>query len=97
MEDGLSTGQFVALLIPLILVELALVVFALRDLVKRKRVRGGNKWVWVALILVLNLIGPILYFVLAPVGTDHQGVLRLGHLPCVIEAYHFGLLPRGKI
>jgi hypothetical protein len=64
MDDGLSTGQLIALLTPLILVELALVIFALRDLVRRKKVKGGNKWVWVALILVFNLIGPILYFVI---------------------------------
>ena len=69
MDEGLSTGQLIALLTPLILVELALVIFALRDLVKRKKVKGGNKWVWVALILVFYLIGPILYFV---VGREEE-------------------------
>ena len=52
------------LIIPLILVEIGLVAFALYDLVKRKRVKGGNKWVWGVIIVVVNLIGPILYFVI---------------------------------
>jgi hypothetical protein len=52
------------LIIPLILVEIGLMGFALYDLVKRKRVKGGNKWVWGVIIVVVNLIGPILYFVI---------------------------------
>ena len=64
MNDSLNLGQFIALLIPLILVQIGLWVFALRDLVKRKRVKGGNKWLWGAIILLVNFVGPILYFVL---------------------------------
>jgi len=52
------------LIIPLILVEIGLMAFALYDLVKRRRVKGGNKWVWGVVIVVVNLIGPILYFVI---------------------------------
>jgi hypothetical protein len=44
MNNNLNLGQLIALLIPLVLVELGLLGFALFDLVKRKRVRGGNKW-----------------------------------------------------
>ena len=53
-----------ALILPLVVVELALLGFALRDLIRRKRVKGGNKWVWGIIIVVFELIGPILYFVL---------------------------------
>ncbi|WP_223692372.1 PLD nuclease N-terminal domain-containing protein [Leifsonia poae] len=47
----------------LALAELALDVFALVDLVRRprERVALGNKWVWVAIIVLINLIGAILY------------------------------------
>jgi hypothetical protein len=38
-------------------------VVALVDLVKRKNVRGGNKLVWVLLIIFINIIGPIVYLV----------------------------------
>jgi len=64
MNDNLNLGQLIALLIPLVLVELGLLGFALFDLVKRKRVRGGNKWVWGIIIVVVEFFGPILYFVL---------------------------------
>jgi hypothetical protein len=64
MNNNLNLGQLIALLIPLVLVELGLLAFALYDLVKRKRVRGGNKWVWGIIIVVVEIFGPVLYFVL---------------------------------
>lgn len=64
MDQGIDLGQFIALLVPLIVVELALLAFALYDLVRRQRVKGGSKWLWGALILFVSLIGPILYLVL---------------------------------
>jgi len=50
-------------LIPLILIQLGLVVFALIDLIRREKTRGP-KWVWVLIILFLNFLGPIVYFVI---------------------------------
>ena len=60
----MNLGQLVALVIPLVLVQLGLVAFALYDLVRRERVRGDNKWVWGIIIVVVNIIGPILYLLL---------------------------------
>jgi hypothetical protein len=48
-------------LIPILFIQLALLVFALVDLVKRKRVKGGNKILWGALIILVDIIGPIIY------------------------------------
>ncbi len=48
-------------LIPILIIQLALLVFALVDLVKRKRVKGGNKILWGALIILIDIIGPIIY------------------------------------
>jgi 4-amino-4-deoxy-L-arabinose transferase-like glycosyltransferase len=64
MNNNLNTGQLIALLVPLVLVELGLLGFALYDLIKRKRVRGGNKWLWGIIIVVVEVFGPIIYFVL---------------------------------
>lgn len=50
-------------LVPVILLELALVVFALRDLVRRDRV-NGPKWLWILIIVLIQLLGPMLYFVI---------------------------------
>lgn len=48
-------------LIPLLIINLALLVIALVDLVKRKRVKGGNKLIWGAIIIVIDIIGPLIY------------------------------------
>jgi len=56
-------AEYLPLLIPLLLIQLGLMVFTLLDLIKRQKTRGP-KWVWVIVILFVNLIGPILYFVL---------------------------------
>jgi hypothetical protein len=53
----------ILLLLPIILIELGLLVFALYDLIKRKKVRGGNKWPW-GILCFIGIIGPILYFIL---------------------------------
>jgi hypothetical protein len=60
--SALPTGVLVVLGVVL-LIELALDVIALADLYRRPldQVALGNKWVWVAIIILVNLIGPILY------------------------------------
>jgi Phospholipase_D-nuclease N-terminal len=50
-------------LIPILVLELGLAIFALRDLSRRKHV-NGPKWMWVLIILFVQLIGPILYFMM---------------------------------
>ena len=50
-------------LIPLFVLELALLIIALVDLLNRKSVRG-DKMVWVILIIFVGIIGPIIYFIL---------------------------------
>ncbi len=61
-------------LIPLFIIQVALMVIALVDLVKRERVRGGNKVVWVLVIILVNIIGPIVYLLAgredSAVGSD---------------------------
>jgi hypothetical protein len=48
-------------LIPLLVIELGLMVFALVDLARRQAVKGGQKWPWVLVIVLLGIIGPIFY------------------------------------
>jgi hypothetical protein len=64
-EDALSTVKdLLPFLIPVVLIELALMVAALVDLIRRDQTRGP-KWLWVLVILFFNFIGPIIYFVVA--------------------------------
>jgi hypothetical protein len=55
--------QFLPLLAPIFVIQIILLVVALLDLRKQSAVRGP-KWVWVLVIVFINLIGPILYFVM---------------------------------
>lgn len=53
--------EILPFLIPLLLIQLVLLIIALADLIKREKVRGGNKIVWGLVIVLVNVIGPILY------------------------------------
>ena len=60
----MSTEQLMRLLplvIPIILIQLGLMVVALLDLVRREHTRGP-KWMWAAIIILGELIGPLAYF-----------------------------------
>jgi hypothetical protein len=48
-------------LIPLFLLEVGLLVWALLDVVKRQKVKGDNKVVWILIIVLIEVIGPIIY------------------------------------
>jgi hypothetical protein len=67
---GIS-GMFLLLLIPLILLQLGLMIWALLDVIKRERVKGGNKVVWILIIVLVNIIGPIIYLL---VGREEDSV-----------------------
>jgi len=49
------------LLLVLGLAELALVVFCILDILRRRAVLGGRRWVWIVVVLLFNLAGSILY------------------------------------
>ncbi len=57
-----DTTSLVLLLLPIAVIELGLIIFSLYDLTRPERkVRGGNKVIWVIVILFFNLLGPLLY------------------------------------
>jgi len=59
----MDIGVVLAILLPLLALQLVLVIGALYDLTRpSRRVRGDNKVVWVLIILLVATIGPILYF-----------------------------------
>jgi len=49
-------------LLPIVLLQLALLTAALLDLWRRPRTRGP-RWVWLIVIVGVNLIGPLVYFI----------------------------------
>jgi hypothetical protein len=64
MEQAFDLGKFLPLLIPILILQVGLQVFALIDLYRQPSVRG-SKWLWVAIIILGEMIGPIVYFLVA--------------------------------
>lgn len=62
--------QILLLLTPVVLVQFGLLILALRDLLRpERRVRGDSKLMWGVIVVVVNIIGPILYFL---VGREEE-------------------------
>jgi len=60
----LKPEQIIALVIPIVVIQLGLMIAALVDLERdERRVRGGSKLVWAIVIVFVNILGPILYFI----------------------------------
>ena len=63
-------------LIPVFILELALLIIALVDIIKREHVTGDNKVIWILVIVLINIIGPIVYLVFGrkekPVDSDQN-------------------------
>jgi hypothetical protein len=52
----------VQILLPVIVLQLILVITALVSLFKQEQT-NGPKWLWTIIILFINIIGPVLYFI----------------------------------
>ncbi len=64
---GSIPAPILIIVVVLALLEIGLAIFALVDLYRRPtdRVALANKWIWVAIILLVNLVGPIVYLAIA--------------------------------
>ena len=57
--------EYLPLLLPLIVAELALFVWALVHVLTHKTYKHGNRVLWLIVVIVMmNFVGPILYFIL---------------------------------
>ena len=61
-------------LIPLFIIELALMIIALIDLFKRENMSNNTRLVWALVIVIVNIIGPIIYLLFGrkdkPIDSD---------------------------
>ena len=58
----MTNTQILLLITPIVIVELILIVIALRDLLRpERRVRGDSKLLWGIVIVFISLLGPIIY------------------------------------
>lgn len=56
------TTDMLLMLAPLFVVQLILLIVALLDL-RRVADTRGPKWLWLIIILFVNIVGPIVYFI----------------------------------
>jgi len=63
MKEMESLVQILPYMVPLIILEVALLAVALVDLAKRKHVTGGNKIIWVLVTVCIHIIGPVIYLI----------------------------------
>ena len=55
--------KLLPLVIPLAVIQFGLLIFAAFDIAKKKKTKNLNPVVWVLIVCLVNMIGPILYFV----------------------------------
>jgi hypothetical protein len=65
-SSAFDIAKILPLLVPILLIQFGLQIYAIVDLSRRspQQVRGGNKWLWVAIIIAGEILGPIAYVTL---------------------------------
>lgn len=63
MNDISFLMDHLALLIPLIILQFTLMIAALVHVIKHPNYRFGNKGMWIIIVVLLQIIGPVFYFV----------------------------------
>jgi hypothetical protein len=54
--------QYLPFLIPVAVLQLALMIFALVHVLRHDHYKHGNRVLWIIVVIVVGIIGPILYF-----------------------------------
>jgi hypothetical protein len=62
VNDQFELSQILPIIAPIIVIQLILVVIALVLCAKAERT-NGPKWMWVLIILFVNIVGPIAFFI----------------------------------
>ncbi len=64
MGDFANIGEMLPFLIPLVIVQFALFGYTLYHILTHKSYKRGNRTLWLIITIVLmNFVGPILYFI----------------------------------
>ncbi|WP_280739371.1 MULTISPECIES: PLD nuclease N-terminal domain-containing protein [unclassified Enterococcus] len=59
----MNINEFLPILIPLIILQFGLGIYAVIDILRQKSYKIGNRVIWIPVVLLLSIIGPVLYFV----------------------------------
>lgn len=61
---NINVSELMPFLIPLIIFQLILMISALAMIVRQRRFKYLNRAAWVIIVVVFNIVGPVLYFVM---------------------------------
>ncbi len=64
MNMSFDLVSLLPILIPFVAIQLGLMITALVHLLRHKAVKRGSVALWVVLIVLVNIIGPVLYFLI---------------------------------
>ncbi|NMB38850.1 MAG: hypothetical protein GX994_04660 [Firmicutes bacterium] len=53
--------EYLPFLIPIVLLELLLMVIALVHIFKHENYRFGTRWLWIIIVVFIQIVGPIIY------------------------------------
>ncbi|MWC30685.1 PLD nuclease N-terminal domain-containing protein [Paenibacillus sp. MMS18-CY102] len=62
-DTAMSNAELIKILAPLLVIQAILMVIAIVMLVRAHSTRGP-KWLWALIIIFINIVGPVLFFVI---------------------------------
>lgn len=62
-------GEYLPILIPIVVLEIGLMIYALSQVLKHDKFKFGNKAMWIVVVVLIQIIGPILYLI---IGKDNE-------------------------
>ncbi|MBF0754421.1 hypothetical protein E4T89_09040 [Jeotgalicoccus nanhaiensis] len=64
MNMIINVKELLPFLIPLMILQLLLMISALTMIIQQRRFKYLNRAVWIIIVIVFNIVGPVLYFVM---------------------------------
>jgi hypothetical protein len=56
--------QYLPYLVPILILQYGLMLYALVDVIRRERVRYLPRWAWMLIVLLVNIVGPLVYLLI---------------------------------
>lgn len=61
--------EYLPILIPIVVLEIGLMIYALIHILKHNKFKFGNKVMWIVVVVLIQIIGPIFYLM---IGKDNE-------------------------
>ncbi|MFV0559515.1 MAG: PLDc N-terminal domain-containing protein [Enterococcus sp.] len=55
--------SYLPLLVPLLILQIGLAIYALIDIIRHPSYKRGNRYIWIPVVVLFSIIGPVIYFV----------------------------------